>query len=530
MILWLILAAMSLLAVAMLAWPVLRRPPEQLPRDAYDLEIYRDQLSELDRDVARSLIPDDQADAARAEIGRRILAADEALQKQTARGPGPTAQRALPVAVCVIAPVLAVLLYVQGGEPRLAEGGRTVKAVATQSGADKNTHDLSPMIAKLVERLRQTPDDLEGWTMLGRSLYSVSRFGEAASAYANALALNPSDAGLMAHQAESLSFANDGLITPMARQLFAKAAKTDPKNARALYYLALAKLQSGKRREALDDWRKLVADAAPDAPWLPDLRQRIARLQAELDGGGTAAPGPTAEEVKAADSLSAKDRSAMIRSMVQRLADRLKNQPDDADGWLRLGRAYKVLGEHEKSRDALAKAAKLQAAAPKSTPGPTANDVKAAQSMSPDDRRAMIRSMVQRLADRLKTNPDDVDGWLRLGRAHGVLGEHQKSREAYKKAATLKPGDINVLTTYAQTLIQTATKGKTPPELAKVARQILAIDPRNANGLWVAGLTAKEAGDMEAAGRHLRLLLTLLAPKAPERARVQAEIESLTKK
>ena len=123
-----------------------------------------------------------------------------------------------------------------------------------------------------------------------------------------------------------------------------------------------------------------------------------------------------------------------------------------------------------------------------------------------------------------------MDGWLRLGRAHGVLGEHQKSREAYKKAATLKPGDINVLTTYAQTLIQTATKGKTPPELAKVARQILAIDPRNANGLWVAGLTAKEAGDMEAAGRHLRLLLTLLAPKAPERARVQAEIESLTKK
>ena len=165
-----------------------------------------------------------------------------------------------------------------------------------------------------------------------------------------------------------------------------------------------------------------------------------------------------------------------------------------------------------------------------SGPGPDAAQIKAAQSMSPDDRRKMIRSMVQRLAGQLKDNPDDAEGWLRLGRAHGVLGEHQKSRDAYAQAVKLRPRDINVLATYAQTLIQTATKGKIPPELAGMAKRILDIDPRNANGLWVAGLTAKEAGDMEAAGRHLRLLLTLLSPKAPERARVRAEIESLTKK
>ncbi len=555
MILGLILAAMTLFAGAMLLRPLLRRMPEQMPRAAYDLEIYRDQLGELDRDVARGLVPADQADAARAEIGRRVLAADQALrdgkEQSSTPAPAPAKVRVIPIAICAAAPLLAVMLYLQGGTPRLADGGRTMKAADIQAGAEaeagKSAHDISPMIEKLEEHLRKTPGDLKGWTMLARSLYSVSRFGEAASAYANALALAPDRADLMALQAESLSFANDGLITPKARQLFAQAATSDPKNARALYYLALAKLQSGQRREALDDWRALAAGAAPDAPWLATLRQRIARIQAELDGDGAApatqaapaaraAPGPTASDVEAAQSMSPKDRSAMIRSMVQRLADRLEKEPNDADGWRRLGRAYGVLGEQQKSRDALARAAALQPVAkatPKpssSGPGPDAGQIKAAQSMSPDDRRKMIRSMVQRLAGQLKDNPDDAEGWLRLGRAHGVLGEHQKSRDAYAQAVKLRPRDINVLTTYAQTLIQTATKGKIPPELAEMAKRILDIDPRNANGLWVAGLTAKEAGDMAAAGRHLRLLLTLLSPKAPERARVQAEIESLTGK
>lgn len=367
MILWLILAAMALLAVAMLAWPLLRRAPEQMPREAYDLEIYRDQLAELDRDVDRGLIPDDQAGAARAEIGRRVLVADEALRHWPKQTPAPATRRVAPIAISIAAPMLAVLLYLQGGMPRLADGGRSQPEVA-----QPDAHDISPMIDKLMDKLRQSPNDLEGWTMLARSLYSISRFGEAASAYANALALDPGNADLTARQAEALSSANDGLVTPNAHRLFAKASRIDPKNARALYYLALAKQQSGKHREALDDWRRLAAGAAPDAPWLPALRKRIAQLAAEDDSGAPAsrpasqaAPGPSAADVKAAQSMSAADRDAMIRSMVQRLADRLKDEPDDADGWLRLSRAYKVLGEPEKSRAAFAKAAKLKAAKPR---------------------------------------------------------------------------------------------------------------------------------------------------------------------
>jgi cytochrome c-type biogenesis protein CcmH len=473
MTLWLILAAMSLLAMGMLLWPVLRRPPDQMPRDAYDLEIYRDQFAELDRDVARGLIPEDQAEAARAEVGRRVLAADNRLRDEPEAATAPAPRRWSLIAFSVAAPVLGLLLYVQGGSPRLAGADRS----AVAGGADQAQHDIAPLIEKLVERLRESPGNLEGWTMLARTLYSVSRFNEAASAYANALALAPGRADLMSRQAEALSFANNGMITPMARQLFAGAAKADPKNARARYYLALAKLQSGSRREALEDWRALVAGAPPDAPWLDNLQNRVARLEAEIDGGAPmGTDGPRRQSTPAP------------------LGPRV-NRPTPGP----------------------------------SAPGPTAGDVEAAQSMSSGARGTMIRSMVQRLADRLKNEPDDAEGWQRLGRAYGVLGERRKSRDAYGKAVKLRPRDLGLLTAYAQSLVQTAALGKSPPELADVAQRILAIDPRNANGLWVAGLTAKEAGDKQAAGRYLRLLLTLLAPDAPERARVRAEIESLNK-
>lgn len=366
MILWLILGAMLFFAVMLLVWPLLRPAPEQMPRDAYDLEIYRDQLAELDRDKERGLIAEDQADAARAEIGRRVLTADQRLQDGLDQAPAPAARRMLPFAVGIAAPVLAIVLYLHGGTPRLAEMERPMTAAAKQG-----PHNIEPMIEKLIERLRQSPDDLEGWTMLARSQYSITRFDKAAAAYANALALDPGNAELMSRQAEALSFANDGLVTPNARQLFAKVTDIDPKNARARYYLALAQLQSGKRREAMESWRLLAADAATGASWLASLRKRIDQLAAELDGEtmqsapiAQAAPGPTAADVKASQSMTASDRSAMIRSMVQRLADRLEDEPDDRDGWLRLGRAYKVLGEQEKSRAALAKAAALQPKSP----------------------------------------------------------------------------------------------------------------------------------------------------------------------
>ncbi|HUN51057.1 MAG TPA: tetratricopeptide repeat protein, partial [Candidatus Sulfotelmatobacter sp.] len=240
--------------------------------------------------------------------------------------------------------------------------------------------------------------------------------------------------------------------------------------------------QAGDYKAALDGWLSLAADSAPDAPWMPALRAQLEHVaslmhvklpdplpsstsMAEAPPPAAApSPGPSTADIQAAQKLTGDERAQMIRSMVQRLADRLQKQPDDFDGWMRLARAYQVLGEADKAQDALSHAQKLRPGDPAlkqalaapppaagpvlpagpaapSAPGPTAADMQAAAQMSPDQRNQMIRSMVQRLADRLKKQPDDFDGWTRLARAYQVLGEADKAQDALSHARKLRPDD-----------------------------------------------------------------------------------------
>ncbi len=148
-------------------------------------------------------------------------------------------------------------------------------------------------------------------------------------------------------------------MTPEAREAF-EAGLNDPENApRARYYLALAQMQQGDVNGALQAWHDLAASAPADAEWLPLVRQRIAEAATTL-GNDTAAPEDPAAAAKAAAAASPQERRAMIDAMVERLAARLAAQPDDVDGWARLGRSYMVLKEPDKAREAYARAVKLR--------------------------------------------------------------------------------------------------------------------------------------------------------------------------
>ena len=140
--------------------------------------------------------------------------------------------------------------------------------------------------------------------------------------------------------------------------------------------------------------------------------------------------------------MTPEEREEMIRGMVQRLADRMAENPDDLAGWQRLERAYRMMGETEKADDALTQIKRLSAQkseAPTTQPGPTQEQMRAAQEMSPEDRAEMIRGMVQRLADRLAETPDDLAGWQRLERAYRVLGDTEKADEAAAQVKRLTP-------------------------------------------------------------------------------------------
>jgi cytochrome c-type biogenesis protein CcmH len=456
MALWLVLAAMAAVAAALIALPLLRRAAADRPRADYDLAIYRDQLREIDRDRAQGLLTEAEAEAARTEVGRRLLAAAPGEPGPDAPR-GPMAPRGGPrwtlAALAALLPVAALAVYLTHGALGLP-GQPAAERLAERADAGRD----EALVAELARRMRERPDDSRGWALLGRSLMSLGRAAEAADAFARAAALVTTDADVHARLGEARLHAADGVVTPAARQAFEAALVVDPEEPRARYYLGLADLQAGREREALDRWLALEAESPADAPWRTTLASRI-------------------------DAVAA-----------------------------RLGIDPKALR-------------RAGAAPPR---GPSAEDVAAAQRMTPEARMAMIRSMVEGLAGRLETQSDDAEGWVRLGRSYAVLGEAEKSRDAYARAARLKPDDLQVQSAYAGSLYESAGGGGLPTELSGVLQRILARDPTNGQALWLSGLVAARSGDKAAARAHWGRLLAQLAPGSPEHAAVKQRVDALS--
>lgn len=354
MILFAALAGMALVVVLCVLSPLLRPPAPPRPRAEHDVEIYRDQLTELERDRARGLVTADQLEASHTEIGRRLLAADAATGKDREGRATPRTRAVLAVALAAALPLAAGGLYLWQGAPFGFAGLKPATADARPTERDA---DMTTLVERLAERMKERPDDARGWRLLGRSLSSLERFSEAARAYGRAAELLPADADLKSLQGEALAAASRGTVTPEAEHLFAAALRIDPGEPRSRFYLGLAALQKGDRDGALARWRALEAASPDDAEWLPALRRRIASLAPGTEPGTP--PGPTREDVAAAERMLPEERAQMIRGMVEGLAARLQENPDDAEGWARLARSWRVLGEPEKERAALIALARL---------------------------------------------------------------------------------------------------------------------------------------------------------------------------
>jgi cytochrome c-type biogenesis protein CcmH len=265
------LLAMTLLAMGLLLGPLVLHRRAAASRDSYNLAVYRDQLTELERDVARGVLDPGDAETAKAEIGRRILALSPA-QAPAATSRGPLAQAAIAV---ILVPIAAWSLYFVLGSPRLPDDPHG--AVATEPRLD-----LAAALKQLEDHLAQHPDDLKGWLLLARTDRDLGRYAEAAGAYRHAAELSGRDPAVMGDWGEAQMLAAGGTVTPEAAAAF-KAALSDPDSApRARFYLALADFQTGDTRKALQEWVDLEADSPADATWLPLLRKRIAEAAEKL--------------------------------------------------------------------------------------------------------------------------------------------------------------------------------------------------------------------------------------------------------
>ncbi|WP_313601878.1 c-type cytochrome biogenesis protein CcmI [Rhizobium sp.] len=349
MILWILLALMTAIVAAALLYPLYRRPEALAPDNAGEIEVYRDQMKELDRDRAGGLISAEEAEYARAEIGRRLLAAAGKENVDAADAAKASGLRRMAIGIVTVAPpAIGLCLYIMLGSPGLPD--QPLEARLANPG-----NDMSLLVAKAERHLAQNPNDGSGWDILAPIYFRTARLGDAELAYRNAIRLIGPSAARLSGLGETLVVANDGIVTEDARSAFEEAVRLEPGDVRARFYVGVAQEQAGKAADAKATFEDIAKASPRDAPWMGLINEHIAK-----NGGTVAAPaappslgGPSADDVAAAQDMSQGDRQDMIRGMVDSLASKLEADPNNIEGWLRLVRSYMVLGDKDKAEAAL---------------------------------------------------------------------------------------------------------------------------------------------------------------------------------
>jgi cytochrome c-type biogenesis protein CcmH len=385
------------------------------------------------------------------EIERRILALDEGKRFLPARPPG----HKLTLAMAVILPLVGFGFYLLLGSPHLPSQSAMERLAAERA---RTTPELQALEAEVA----QAPSDAQGWVDLARGYADLDRAKDAVGAFAKAMALGRTDIDILRQYAHAAILAQRGMVAADAQHALRRVLALDSTDVTARFFLALAKAQADDVEGALTDWLALERDLPPAAP----LRQALAE---NID--------------KAARNLG-KDPATLP------------------------GRA---------------------AGAPQ--PGPSSDDMAAAAQMTPEERDAFIRSMVERLADKMKDNPRDLDGWLKLANAYRVLEEYDQARDAWGKAAELAPARLDVQLDYAGSLIEGRAdlEKKLPAEFPGVVKRIRNLDPDNPLGLFYAGVVARADGKTDETKELWGKVLLLMPEGSPEREQLQREIDGLGK-
>lgn len=371
---WSVIAVLALGSMGILALSLRAKSELDNQADSSPV-IFADQLAELDRDVARGVVSAADADAARIEIKKNILRQaqkDQSGPLVSTRG----SRIGLWIAITFV-PVAAVGYYSQFGNPALSR-----IAVAEQRQAREENARVVALTEQLKTRLETDAEGgpSDGWMLLGQTYMRLGRFGDAAAAFRIVSERDEVTSAVFSMLTEALVAQENGIMTPAAEAAINEAAARDPSNPAVTYFRALALQQAGQSAAAHDLVVARLDAADGYYPWMDTLVAQanrigdgigrdpisLARFAPMLSGRG-----PDAEDVAAAQEMSPEDRAVFIQSMVQGLADRLEDEPDDLDGWLQLGRAYSVLGNAEEAKDAYKNAAALSADLPETDPRKT---------------------------------------------------------------------------------------------------------------------------------------------------------------
>jgi cytochrome c-type biogenesis protein CcmH len=386
MLFWIIAALLTLAVAAGLAFPLAGRRLRAADPDRARA-IYKDQLSEVDRDLERGVIDTAEAERARTEIARRLLSTDREGQTPLADEPRGLSRGAAVLAVVALA-AGTFGLYRYVGSPgypdqpraaRIAMSDEMRESRPSQSEAEAQVAALveanritpPPEIQQTVDNLRaalaENPDDIMGWQVLTDFETRTGNLAAAAAAMGQIVRIKGESATIddLVGLVDRMVFSAQGYVSPESEAVLDRIAATDPENLAMLYYVGLLYYQTDRADRAFTLWRRVIEEGGDS------LHARLAR-----DGIGDVAwlagrdytppdlPGPTAEQMAAAADMSPEDRDVMIRGMVAQLSDRLATQGGTAEDWARLISSLGVLGDTDQAAAIWAEAQVIFADAP----------------------------------------------------------------------------------------------------------------------------------------------------------------------
>ncbi|AHB49029.1 cytochrome C biogenesis protein [Hyphomicrobium nitrativorans NL23] len=372
MLLWVSFAILTAAVVAYLLRPLRQaQGPAAIASEAADVAVYRDQLKELDAERERGLIPANEHASARAEIARRLIKragkAESVAAEAERAGENSKFARRIYASMAALVPLLGIVLYLGMGSPHLP-----AQPFAARDTGPGSEIAIAGLIQRVEERLREHPEDGQGWDVIAPIYLRIGRYPEAAHAYAEANRLQGESDRRLLGFAEATLLAESGVVTEPVRTAALRLLQLDATHVQPRVWLALAREQDGDLAGAVADYRTLLSGAPDDAPWRDAVAERLLLVEARLrgekveaqpapgtaDGPQSAAPNEGEVSVNPADvsSMSREEQDAFVGDMVARLAARLEETPQDIEGWLRLARAYKVLGRDDDARLAIVKA------------------------------------------------------------------------------------------------------------------------------------------------------------------------------
>ncbi len=430
-----IAALMTLLVVAWLVYPLLRsKHGSGVSADRLNIDIHRDQLKALEADLARGVISQQDFESTRDELQLRLLDDTESYEAPKSHdGQSFLTPKRTAVIIAVMTPILVVGIYLQLGTPG------AINPVAPTTVDDQQIHQ---MVDSLAARLKAKPDDPKGWAMLARSYRILGRQDEAKAAFEKAGDYVHTDPDVMLDYATTLGALNGNKLEGQSAQLIEEALKLSPEHPNGLMLSGVSAYQRADYAGAVKQWEKLLTLLDPASTDAQQIQANIADARAQG-----------------------------------------KLPPSDAT---------------------------------KLPPVPAGA---AAGGMTPE----MINQMVERLANRLKDNPNDYAGWARLSNAYKVQGKLDEAAAAFAKTGPLLDSDANLITQYAD-LLATRAKGDFRGQPLTLINKALSLDPKQPNALMMAAQAAYQAQDYGKAIGHWETVLSILPAGSSDASQVQAEI------